>query len=333
LTQIHRNAGSSVRACSAICDGLPWQFDEKLGLKSEDPKNFILVKAGKNQAQDKVLNLLAEIRDHSPFDAIWDTQVLVAVNKKSPLSRAVLNRKIQNLLNPAPENAQTPFRVGDKVVQREKEQVSVAEQRKDWKTKSMEWRAVNGEKTTIYKGEFGRVLFAEERRTVVQFFNPDRTVLIYRSSGSKKNVDDDEAESNEEDKEESTTCCNMDLGYAVTVHYMQGSQQKLVVYCIDEYPGASGQYGVCDRAHFYVGASRHTVACFMVGMKHVADAICAKRFIWRRKTFLADLIRGYAAKSGVELGTPREPGGPSIDSLFRGVVRSAPAAIAEDDLW
>ncbi len=230
--------------------------------------------------------------------------MLVAVNKKSPLSRMVLNEKIQELLNPSPGNSKTPFRVNDKVVQRDKEQVLLAELQEDHKTGEMKWGPTEGNRITIYKGEFGKVLLAEEKRTVVQFLNPERIVLIYRSSGKKNNGEDGKNINN--DKEDSGTGCNMDLGYTVTTHVMQGGQQKLIVYCIDEYPGASGQYGVCDRAHFYVGASRHTVACFMIGMKHVADAICSRQFIWRRKTRMVEIIRQYAAEAGIVLAANEE---------------------------
>jgi len=334
LTEIHRNAGSSVVACSAICDGLPWQFDDQLDLKAVPPKNIVLIQAGKNHAQAKLLQFLIEIRDKSPFDPVWDTQVMVAVNKKSPLSRTVLNQKIQDLLNPAPPNAKTPFRVSDKVVQRDKEQVPLTEQRTDRKTGQVEWRQ-SEEKVTIYKHEFGKVLLAEEKRTVVQFFGPDRVVMMYRSSRRTKaesddgDGDDDRGDDKGDGKEKSATGCNMDLGYAATVHCMQGAQQKICIYCIDEWPGASGQYGVCDRAHFYVGMSRHTVAVFAVGQKHVANAICAKRFIWRRKTFLREILQDLAAKAGVELRTPRDAGGPSIESLFK----PKPTRIAEELLW
>jgi hypothetical protein len=333
LTEIHRNAGSSVKACSAICDGLPWQFDDQLDLKVDPPKNFVLIPAGKHQAQNRLLHFLSEIRDNSPYDAIWDTQVLVAVNKKSPLSRMVLNQKIQELLNPAPGNSKTPFRTGDKVVQRDKEQAPLAKRHKDRKTGNDDWKQVDGEKVTIYKGEFGKVLFAEEKRTVVQFFNPDRVVLMYRSSENAKKSRDEDGSGDGADNEDTGTGCNMDLGYAVTTHVMQGSQQKIIIYCIDEYPGASGQYGVCDRSHIYVGFSRHTVACFAVGLKHVADSICSKRFIWRRKTFLSETIQELAAKAGVTLNPPREPGGPSLQSLFVNSASRMESQIQEESLW
>jgi len=323
LTEIHRNAGSSVAVCSAICDGRPWEFDEQLDLHTEPPKNIVLIQAGKNQAQAKLLAFLAEIRDKSPFDAVRDTQVITAVNKKSPLSRVVLNQKIQDLLNPAPPNSKTPFRINDKVVQRDKEQAPLAEQRMDRKTGQSDWKATDV-KVTVYKGEFGRVILAEEKRTIVRFENPERVVLMYRASGKKK--DEGDGEEKEEDEEngdkerDSGTGCNIDLGYCVTVHYMQGSQQKLIIYCADEWPGATGSHGVVDRAHVYVGFSRHTEACFVVGLKHVVNAVCQRQFIWRRKTFLREILAELAAKAGVKLNSPAV----SIVSQ---------AIVAEEDLW
>ena len=309
LTKIHRNAGTIVRACSAICDGLPWQTDDRIDLQAEQPKNLMLMQAGKAYAPYKVLQLVQRLRDESPFDAIADVQVLVAVNKRSTLSRVALNRQLQDLLNPAPADSKTPFRVNDKVIQLKNGFLNevVEGYKGSWMT--------NDTKHLICNGDIGRVLLAEERRTVVEFANPRRVVLIPRGrrNGDADKESEDEKEPAKPDtkangkqdapkeEERADTGCDLDLAYAVTAHKMQGSQAPVVIVCIDEYPGASGECGVCDRAWLYTAISRAQRACFLVGMKHVADGMCRRQFIGRRKTFMCETIREMAKRDGVRL--------------------------------
>jgi hypothetical protein len=322
FTQIHRNSGLIVKTCSAICDGLPWEPAEKIDLKASDPVNLCLIPAGKHQAPAKVMQLVQQLRDQSPWDAVWDIQVLVAVNKRSPLARVQLNRQLQDLLNPSGAATQgCPFRVQDKVIQLKNSFIPSAVE-----SHKTEWAADQDTKHLVANGEIGRVVWIapDGKRIVVRFPSPDRTVMVFRGAASNGGANGNGGDG-DDDKPE--TGCDLDLAYAVTVHKSQGSQWPIIIYCLDEYPGASGQYGVCDRAHLYTGISRAQKACFLVGMKHVADSICSKRFIWKRKTFMVELLKEYAAKAGVELRTPREPGGPSIESLFPG------RKIKEADLW
>jgi exodeoxyribonuclease V alpha subunit len=312
IIQIHRNAGSIVRACSAICDGLPWQTDDKIDLQVEQPKNLVLIQSGKAYAPAKVLQLVQKLRDESPFDPVWDCQILVAVNRRSPLSRVALNKQLQDMLNPATGDSKSPFRVNDKTIMLRNCFLNEAsEDDGRWTT--------SDDKHLICNGDIGRVLLAEERRTVVEFFNPQRIVMIPRGR-KNTNGDADKEKEDENDKEpdkpdvkangrqdakkeeeKADTGCDLDLAYAVTCHKLQGSQAPVVIVCVDEYPGASGEYGVCDRAWLYTAISRAQKACFLIGMKHVADSMCRRQFIGRRKTFMAELIREMAAKEGVRL--------------------------------
>lgn len=312
LREIHRNAGAIVRVCSAIIDGQPWQPDERIDLQHADgPKNLVLHQASKSTAPQVVCNLLETIRDKSPFDPVWDVQVLVAVNDRSTLGRKALNKRLQVLLNTQPGSRKTPFRLDDKVIQLKNAFLPVAmEGRNGW--------ASSDQKQLIANGEIGRVLAAEEKRTIVKFPTCEDPLLVFR--GAKKQGE--ETEENDKDtgpeatgenakatgqqdapaeKERADTGCDMDLAYAVTCHKMQGSQSPIVIVCLDEYPGASGEYGVCDRSWLYTAISRAQKACFLVGMKHTADAICRRTFIDRRQTYMAEQIRILAARAGMVL--------------------------------
>lgn len=308
LREIHRNAGTIVRVCSAIVDGQPWQPAERIDLQADGgPQNLVIVPASKTTAPGAVCGLLETLRDRSPFDPIWDCQVLVAVNDRSPLSRKALNRRLQELLNPQPGDRKTPFRPGDKVIQLRNAFIpfAVESRGKGWTSSE--------DKLLVANGEIGRVLVAEEKKTIVLFPSDKRPVIVFRGAKAKDEDDTPEAEATGEnakangrqdapaDKERADTGCDLDLAYAVTCHKLQGSQAPVVIVCLDEYPGATGEFGVCDRAWLYTAFSRAQKAVFAVGMKHVADSMCRRTFISRRKTFMCETIREMASKAGVRL--------------------------------
>lgn len=323
LREIHRNAGTIVRVCSAIVDGQPWQPDEQIDLQAEGgPKNLVLVPAGKASAPTAVRHLLETLRDTSPYDPVWDVQVLVAVNDRSTLSRKILNRQLQDLLNPQPGDRKTPFRVGDKVIQLRNSflQLAVSKPSRLQRvntttfeiTRPNEW-SPSDETTLIANGEIGRVIHAEEKKTVVVFPSSDKPVIVFRGSRRNADADDDGPETTGEhakatgkrdpqtDGERTDTGCDLDLAFAVTTHKMQGSQAPIVIVCLDEYPGATGEFGVCDLAWLYTAFSRAQKAVFAVGMKHTADTMCRRTFINRRKTFMQETLREMAAKAGLRL--------------------------------
>lgn len=150
----------------------------------------------------------------------------------------------------------------------------------------------NGEQA-IVKAVFQKYIIAELR-------DPQRLVRIPIGTGSHSDNGDGE----QDDDKGGGSVCDWDLAYAITVHKAQGAQWPVIIYCLDEYPGATGQHGVCDRAHFYTGISRAQKACFLVGMKHVADSMCGRSFIGRRKTAMVELIKEFVAKAEVTLGKP-----------------------------
>ena len=338
LTEIRRNCGLIVKTCSAIVDGQPWQPAERIDLKAEDPVNLCLIPAGKNHAAAKVCQLVEQLRDHSPWNILTDVMVLTAVNKRSPVSRIELNKLLQPIMNPTGQGIPgSPFRIGDRVIQLKNGLVPSAVEKKDRKTGAMDWAADNETKFMVANGDIGVVLFAAERKTVVQF-DSGRTVIIFRGATAKDEDDDGKDGNGANDDSRTQTGCDLVHAWAITTHKSQGSQWPIVIYVLDEYPGASGQHGVMSREHLYTGISRASKATFLVGLKGIADSICHKQFIQRRKTFTKEILRDMAAKAGVTLNTPRDAGGPSLGSLFTkqvGVMQGQEYTrqIADEDLW
>jgi len=289
LTEIHRNAGTIVRACAAIRDGKPFEVDEMIDLKATPPRNLMMIRTGAAAAPAKVLSMLKTIRDESPFDATWETMTLVAVNKRSALSRKELNPRIQAELNPSGERVEgSPFRGGDKLIQLENQFLKL-DGRGDGDG--------DAAKVLCCNGEFARAVEVHHKKTVVEFDGagadgkPRRCVVPrgITATGGKDAADDGDTD----------TGCKMDLGYAITVHKAQGSGCPVVIVCLDEYPGASGQFGVCDRSWLYTAISRAEKLCVLVGTMETAQAICSRRFIWRRKTFMVELLREFASQVGI----------------------------------
>lgn len=301
LTEIRRNSGTIVKACAAIRDREPWQPDEVIDLRPPDgsPRNLMIMPASKGTAVIKILGLVKTIRDTSLFNPTWDTQVVVATNMKGEVSRRELNRQLQLELNPQAIAVKgCLFRLDDKVIQTKNGFLSLAEN-----IGSGQYRAIGGEskeerqqnQVLVCNGEFGRVLSIEDNKLFVRFDNPERIVLVPRGKADKDETDSSDGGGT---AEKSTGAgCDLDLGYAVTCHRMQGSQAPLVIVALDE--SQAGAYGVCDRAWLYTAISRATVATFLIGQKSTANAFCRRQFIGRRKTFMREKLAEYAKREGV----------------------------------
>ncbi len=278
LREIHRNAGSIVKACAAIRDGKPWHYDPYL-----DPENGLnlVLKETRNNAES--LEAIVQTLHGLPgvgIDPVWDTQVLVSVNRKSELSRVEVNKRLQGELNPTGQQAAgCPFRVGDKIIRIKHNSLMpcveecAADENQD---------AEEG-KTLVCNGEMGRVVAVESKRVFARFTGPKRFIVI--PFGKKENDDDD----GDDDDNATNTGCDFDLGYACTVHKYQGSEVPVVLWGLDD---SAGAMRLGCRELFYTGLSRGKLFEMHFGKKNTADAWCTRRAITRRKTFLKELILG-----------------------------------------
>lgn len=275
LKEIKRNSGGIVEACASIRDNQPWQPGD----------NLVVRECGSPEQQ--LRELLDEIRQVkvSGLDPIWDCQVLVAVNKKSPLSRKAVNDLLQSELNAGTRNG-GPFKVGDKIVNTKNGwfpagEIIFADQVEE---NGGDLQVNDKGEVYVANGELARVVDVQEKLIVASLSNPDRTVKIPRGKASE--ADDDGGDDGKSD-DRPATGCSWDLGYGLSCHKSQGSEWPVVIVLIDDYPGARM---VCDRSWIYTAISRAKSRCVLIGRKTTANRFCRKTKIWDRKTFLKELV-------------------------------------------
>lgn len=284
LREIRRNSGAIVQACADIRDGKRWQTCDTL-----DPDagaNLKLLPASDGPAAvERIVEAVKRIRDGRLFDAVWETQVIVAVNKKSALSRRDLNARLQAELNPAGARAgSNPFRAGDKIVCLKNSLMPVADDAPPDANRD----TLDG-KVFVANGEQARVVQVADKLTTAALDAPSRLVKIPRGTDKDDSGDDDEAAAS------AATGCQWDLAYAISCHKAQGSEWPCVIVALDEYPGARR---ICTREWLYTAISRAKHVCLLVGKRGIADGMCVSRAITKRKTFLKELILVQQEGSG-----------------------------------
>lgn len=280
LREIKRNSGGIVEACGLIRDCQPW-----VELTDKPDSNLrITHDTTPIEKQNRILTLLERSKD-SGFDPVWDCQVLVAVNEISPLSRQVLNKILQDALNPNQKIAGTPFRVSDKIVCL-----------KNGFYKSVdpdgidETEVKKNERNEVYvaNGELAEVIEITDSATIAKLLSPARVVSI----PFRVKKQSEESEETEDEKPQRSGA-NWDLGYALSVHKSQGSEWPVVIVALDGFAGAKL---ICDRAWLYTAISRGKRMVHLVGQSDLAERFCLQQKISERKTFLADRIRSERTK-------------------------------------
>lgn len=272
LRDIMRNSGGIVETCAAIRDGRPWQPGDNLRLTAV------------SGPERQIAEMLAELRRQSMrdgIDPIWDCQVVVPVNKKSPLARKELNKLLQQELNPNGGTPGCPFRPGDKIVNTKNGYFPIAGQ-----TDLEHEDTATNDRGEVYvaNGELAEVLEVEDKKLIAKLSNPDRTVLIPRG----KAVEPDDVEASEDGGgDDSGTGCSWDLGYALSVHKSQGSEWPVVIVMIDDYAGARM---VCSREWIYTAISRAKEQCVLIGNRETANGMCRRPALGKRKTLLKERI-------------------------------------------
>lgn len=269
LRQIMRNDGGIVQACADIRDEKPWVNDYLDG-----SKNLLITGESEPERQIERAIQIIQGKAGGGFDPVWDVQVLTAVNARSQLSRAAINSRLQDVLNPHPVVDGTPFRLADKVVCL----------KNGWyETTFIDIDDLGDHETNdkgevyVANGELGKIEAIDEKSLTIRLEHPDRMIRVVRGKSGDKDKDG-----------EQLTGCYWDLGYALSVHKFQGSEQKIVIGFLDGYYGARG---ICDRAWVYTLISRAQQWCYLVGTPELAKRFCKVQKMSQRKTFLANRIK------------------------------------------
>jgi len=270
LKEIQRNAGRIVRSCAEIRDFHRIRFSPSLCLHGDEPENLVLLEQSQPDRQVAELETFYDRLDRDQHDPIWDAQVVVPVNEKSPLARKALNKHLQGLLNPDGRRVDgCPFRVGDKIV--------CLKNQYDMPLLAGEENGAKPGTCVVANGEQARVVEVAPNCIKATLALPDRTIRIPRGK----------QEQSEDGEPTAAAGCHFDLAYAISVHKSQGSEWPIVLVMLDGYAGARR---VETREWIYTAISRAKDYCMCIGERSVADAACRRSGLWDRKTFLRERI-------------------------------------------
>lgn len=263
LSEIRRNSGLIVDCCRKIKSGQRFAPNMQLDLSSG--MNWKHFQANTPAAQ---LGLLKSLLAAPPgnTDPVWDIQVLVAVNEKSPVCRVEVNRLMQGWLNPGnPPATNQRFGLHDKIICLSNSFLPLIDS--DWRPgePADDYKADANE--FVANGELGRVRQIDRKSMVVELQSPKRLVNVALVGGSTRS--------------------KFDLGYAITCHKAQGSQAKIVITLIDDSTGAGW---VTSREWYYTAFSRAEIINLTIGRWETFQRQCQRVSLRDRKTFLKEQL-------------------------------------------
>lgn len=258
LKEIKRSSGGIVEACAAIRDGRKW----------EPSDNLVLHTAWNPEQQIESIFSWLDEAERNGLDKVWDVQIVVAVNEKSPLSRLELNTLLQARLNENEGVEKVRFRRADKVVNTKNGFFKIFG--------LVESDAETNSKNQVFvaNGEIGKVLHVDAAKMIIEVATPLRVIEVPLKSDEGPNV------------------TSWDLAYVLSCHKLQGSESPWVLVLLDEYPGAMR---LCSREWFYTGISRAKSKCVIIGKRATADRMIECSALAKRKTFLRERINSLKA--------------------------------------
>lgn len=256
LTDIHRNGGDIARVCGDLVAGRPYRPSPRICLAEGRNVQHIETRST-NETLGALRRLLLTLP--AGFDPIWDTHVLCTVREKSELSVENVNQVCQQILNPHGEQiAGNPFRRGDKAICT----------RNHW-CKAIDPSTGKPEREAnefVANGEMGRVESIEAKALTIKIDSPERSV--YATAAGEHS--------------------HWQPGYATTVHKAQGSQWKLPILLVDDFPSARM---VASRELYVTGISRAQLLATTIGKVGTLNQHCRRVALQGRKTFLRESLQ------------------------------------------
>jgi exodeoxyribonuclease V alpha subunit len=262
LSEIRRNSGLIVEGCAAIKDARPFHAEDRLD-NSDAVRNLIRLPArGAEALAARLSTALDWLAAQHRWDLVEDVQVLSARNA----TRRRLNKELQQRLNPGGAQGTRMFRVGDKVINLRNGFFGCAVGRPS-------------DREYVANGDVGRVERFRGRTMVVRLRAPDRLVVVPLGKT------DGDADPDSEDAE-AETGCSWTLAYCCTAHKFQGSECPVVIVLME--PAGP----IASREWLYTAISRAKTLCVLIGDGAEVKRYCQNTILPRRKTFLAELLRG-----------------------------------------
>lgn len=290
LTEIKRNDGLIVQACKAINYGGEFETCAKYDPATGQNLKWYEIhdKAAPSVQLETIQKVIQGVQAGNKFDAVWETQVLCALNTKGNVSREALNVMLQGLLNPLSAEdidirKQTPFahtfRVKDKIICLKNCFLPLQLLAEGYAENCIEaYRNEPGVQAYIANGELGKVLAVTPRTVLVKFSDPDRVIIIPMAAQKEDGEQGAGGESGDKS--------DFALAYAITTHKSQGSEWPLVLVVVDDAAGT-----VSSREFVYTAISRASKLCLLIGKKSTLARQCKRVSLNMRKTHLVELVK------------------------------------------
>lgn len=258
LDIIHRNSGKIVEACAAIHSGRGYSKATQIDLDAENKINLVHIDCSD---QDDILRaietVVAERMPMRGYNPVWDVQVISPVNSRGVLSCESINETLRARLNPThalDPDGDKKWRTGDKVINTKNLKAMEHASIKDRKKKNLE-------EVMVVNGDIGEIVAVDEKKLIVEFYDPDRTVEIDRSKN------------------------NLLHAYCITCHRFQGSESPVIII-----PIHSSFAFFANRSWIYTAISRAREICITIGDFSAIDSMVRNIRDARRVTMLKEKI-------------------------------------------
>jgi exodeoxyribonuclease V alpha subunit len=210
---------------------------------------------------------------------IVDLQIIVPNREKGNLSVRSMNIELQKVFNdiskPFISRNGYDYREGDKVIaQGNTYKLNPFLSVDDYleKSKIVELAGDNEEekegKTNVYNGTMGVIKATLDKTALIQFEDISGLIAIDQNGLDK-----------------------IDMAYAATVHKLQGSGIKDVIFCLDY-----GAYKLLSRQLLYTGLTRASRKCVLLCENNAMFTAIQNDASGIRRTFLADIINNSHVK-------------------------------------